>query len=99
MKKAPFLRSYTLFYLLFLYSPIILLPIFAFNDSKVVAFPLSGFIAGLVPRDAVGPEPADRREKQPDHRAVGGLAVDRAGVSRPAPRFATASRARRRSWG
>ena len=43
MKKAPFLRSYTLFYLLFLYSPIILLPIFAFNDSKVVAFPLTGF--------------------------------------------------------
>jgi spermidine/putrescine transport system permease protein len=43
MKKAPFLRSYTLFYLLFLYGPIILLPIFAFNDSKVVAFPLQGF--------------------------------------------------------
>jgi spermidine/putrescine transport system permease protein len=43
MKKAPFLRSYTLFYLLFLYGPIILLPIFAFNDSRVVAFPLQGF--------------------------------------------------------
>ena len=41
--KAPYLRAFTLFYLLFLYSPIILLPIFAFNDSKVVAFPLSGF--------------------------------------------------------
>ena len=43
MKKAPLLRSYTLFYLLFLYGPIILLPIFAFNDSRVVAFPLQGF--------------------------------------------------------
>ena len=43
MKNAPFLRSYTLFYLLFLYGPIILLPIFAFNDSRVVAFPLQGF--------------------------------------------------------
>ena len=42
MKNAPFLKSYTLFYLLFLYFPIILLPIFAFNDSKVVAFPLQG---------------------------------------------------------
>ncbi len=42
MKKAPFLRSYTLFYLLFLYGPILLLPIFAFNDSRVVAFPLQG---------------------------------------------------------
>lgn len=43
MNKAPILRSFTLAYLLFLYSPIILLPIFAFNDSRVVAFPLTGF--------------------------------------------------------
>lgn len=43
MKKAPILQSYTLFYLLFLYGPILLLPIFAFNDGKVVAFPLQGF--------------------------------------------------------
>jgi spermidine/putrescine transport system permease protein len=43
MKKAPILRSYTLFYLLFLYGPILLLPVFAFNDGKVVAFPLKGF--------------------------------------------------------
>jgi spermidine/putrescine transport system permease protein len=42
MKKAPILKGYTLFYLLFLYGPILLLPIFAFNDSKVVAFPLKG---------------------------------------------------------
>ncbi len=41
--KAPGLRAYAIAYLLFLYAPIILLPIFAFNDSKVVAFPLSGF--------------------------------------------------------
>jgi spermidine/putrescine transport system permease protein len=41
--KAPYLRAFTIFYLLFLYSPIILLPIFAFNASKVVAFPLTGF--------------------------------------------------------
>lgn len=43
MKNAPFLRSYTLFYLLFLYGPILLLPVFAFNDSRVVSFPLQGF--------------------------------------------------------
>jgi spermidine/putrescine transport system permease protein len=43
MKRAPFLRSYTLFYLLFLYGPILLLPLFAFNDGRVVAFPLQGF--------------------------------------------------------
>jgi spermidine/putrescine transport system permease protein len=43
MKRAPLLKGYALFYLLFLYGPILLLPIFAFNDSKVIAFPLQGF--------------------------------------------------------
>lgn len=42
MKRAPYLKTFTIFYLLFLYAPIMLLPIFAFNDNKVVAFPLSG---------------------------------------------------------
>lgn len=41
--KAGWFRGYTLVYLVFLYAPIVLLPIFAFNDSAVVAFPLSGF--------------------------------------------------------
>ncbi len=31
------------FYLLFLYGPVLLLPLFSFNDSVFVAFPLSGF--------------------------------------------------------
>jgi spermidine/putrescine transport system permease protein len=43
MKKAPILKTYALVYLLFLYGPILMLPIFAFNDSKVMAFPLQGF--------------------------------------------------------
>ena len=43
MKRAPLLKSYTIFYLVFLYAPIVLLPIFAFNSGKVVAFPLQGF--------------------------------------------------------
>lgn len=43
MNKATGLRSYAVIYLIFLYAPIILLPMFAFNDSKVIAFPLSGF--------------------------------------------------------
>ncbi|MBD3765606.1 MAG: ABC transporter permease [Rhodobacterales bacterium] len=42
MKATPF-RVYALAYLVFLYAPIILLPLFAFNDSRVIAFPLSGF--------------------------------------------------------
>ena len=41
--KFPALRSYAYLYLLFLYAPIILLPIFAFNDGTIIAFPLKGF--------------------------------------------------------
>ena len=41
--KFPVLKTYTILYLIFLYAPIVLLPVFAFNDSKVISFPLSGF--------------------------------------------------------
>jgi spermidine/putrescine transport system permease protein len=41
--KFSGLRLYALFYLVFLYAPIALLPVFAFNDGTVVAFPLKGF--------------------------------------------------------
>jgi spermidine/putrescine transport system permease protein len=41
--KSPGLRIYAVAYLIFLYAPIILLPLFAFNDNKIIAFPLSGF--------------------------------------------------------
>jgi spermidine/putrescine transport system permease protein len=41
--KSPSLRAYAIAYLIFLYAPIILLPMFALNDSKVVQFPLKGF--------------------------------------------------------
>ncbi len=41
--KIPVLRIYTIAYLIFLYCPIIILPIFAFNNSTAVAFPLQGF--------------------------------------------------------
>lgn len=37
------LRVYAIAYLIFLYAPIALLPIFAFNDATIIAFPLSGF--------------------------------------------------------
>ncbi|OJY27134.1 MAG: spermidine/putrescine ABC transporter [Rhodobacterales bacterium 65-51] len=43
MRKNPSLRIYALAYLAFLYAPIMLLPLFAFNDSRVIAFPLQGF--------------------------------------------------------
>ena len=41
--KFPALWLYTIAYLVFLYLPIIILPIFAFNNSTAVAFPLRGF--------------------------------------------------------
>jgi spermidine/putrescine transport system permease protein len=44
--RFPAFKTYAIAYLLFLYAPIALLPLFAFNDSKVIAFPLSGFTTG-----------------------------------------------------
>lgn len=43
MMKGGWFKAYALVYLIFLYAPIILLPLFAFNDATVIAFPLSGF--------------------------------------------------------
>ena len=42
-KKAGWLKGYAVVYLVFLYAPVLLLPVFAFNDSDIVAFPLTGF--------------------------------------------------------
>lgn len=41
--SAKWLTIYAFIYLVFLYAPVILLPMFAFNDSTIIAFPLSGF--------------------------------------------------------
>lgn len=41
--RGGWLRIYALLYLVFLYAPIILLPLFAFNDGSIIAFPLQGF--------------------------------------------------------
>ena len=43
MNNANGLRGYAIVYLIFLYAPIVLLPLFAFNNSSIIAFPLSGF--------------------------------------------------------
>lgn len=42
MKGGGF-RVYVFGYLIFLYAPIILLPLFAFNDATIISFPLTGF--------------------------------------------------------
>ncbi len=39
----PGLRTYAGLYLVFLYLPVLLLPVFSFNDGTIVAFPLQGF--------------------------------------------------------
>ncbi len=41
--SAKWLTIYAVTYMVFLYAPVILLPLFAFNSSTIVAFPLSGF--------------------------------------------------------
>jgi spermidine/putrescine transport system permease protein len=41
--NGSWLKVYAIGYLVFLYAPILLLPIFAFNDSTIIAFPLNGF--------------------------------------------------------
>ena len=43
MRSGKVLSSFVWVYLLFLYLPIILLPLFAFNTGKIIAFPLKGF--------------------------------------------------------
>ena len=44
MKKSnKIFKSIVILFLIFLYAPALLLPIFSFNNSKVIAFPLSGF--------------------------------------------------------
>ena len=40
------LTAYAYAYLVFLYLPVLLLPLFSFNDSAIVAFPLQGFTTG-----------------------------------------------------
>jgi len=36
------LTAYAVLYIFFLYAPVVLLPMFAFNDATIIAFPLSG---------------------------------------------------------
>ncbi|MFN4158196.1 MAG: ABC transporter permease [Gemmobacter sp.] len=43
MRGAGWFKVYAVGYLVFLYAPIILLPMFAFNNGTIIAFPLSGF--------------------------------------------------------
>ncbi|HAR52345.1 MAG TPA: spermidine/putrescine ABC transporter, partial [Roseovarius nubinhibens] len=40
MKRANGLLIYTTLYLAFLYLPVLLLPLFSFNDGTIVAFPI-----------------------------------------------------------
>lgn len=43
MKRANGLLIYTTLYLAFLYLPVLLLPLFSFNDGTIVAFPIKGW--------------------------------------------------------
>ena len=41
--SPKWLSIYAVVYMIFLYAPVFLLPLFAFNSSTIVAFPLAGF--------------------------------------------------------
>jgi spermidine/putrescine transport system permease protein len=41
--SVGWLRSYTVAYLIFIYLPVLFLPLFSFNDAIYVAFPMKGF--------------------------------------------------------
>ncbi|MBN9270726.1 MAG: ABC transporter permease, partial [Mesorhizobium sp.] len=43
LRLLPFLPAYVAVYFLFLYLPILLLPVFSFNDAVTTTFPLAGF--------------------------------------------------------
>ncbi len=43
MSGARGLKGYAILYLVFLYAPILLLPVFALNDATIISFPLKGF--------------------------------------------------------
>ncbi|MBL8710812.1 MAG: ABC transporter permease [Rhodospirillaceae bacterium] len=44
MRKGPdLLTAYGILFLVFLYAPVLLLPLFSFNDATVAVFPLKGF--------------------------------------------------------
>ncbi len=43
MSRISGLGSYAALYLVFLYLPIVLLPVFSFNDGTIIAFPFKGF--------------------------------------------------------
>ena len=42
-KSGKYLRVFVILALVFFYAPALLLPIFAFNQSQVIAFPIDGF--------------------------------------------------------
>ncbi len=41
--SSKWLPVYAIAYMVFLYAPVVLLPMFAFNDATIISFPLSGF--------------------------------------------------------
>ena len=45
-RSNKYLKTFAITYLIFLYAPALLLPIFSFNSSQIIAFPLSGFTTG-----------------------------------------------------
>ncbi|MCE2517643.1 MAG: ABC transporter permease, partial [Alphaproteobacteria bacterium] len=58
MKIPRPLFAFVIIYLVFLYAPVILLPVFSLNDSPIIAFPLKGmsfrWFIGLMNESTLG---------------------------------------------
>ena len=97
-EKSRPLLIYAFAYLAFLYVPVLVLPVFSFNNSEFIAFPLSGFTtrwyAGLAVRHRhaarLGQQSEGGHRHRPAVHACWGLPPPR-----PSPATGCAARARR----
>ena len=64
--RLNWLAVYAIVYLIFLYAPVALLPLFSFNDSSIVAS-AAGIHPQLVCGSLENRSPARRRPQQSDH--------------------------------
>ena len=56
--RIPWLLVYAIAYLVFLYLPVLLLPLFSFNDGTIVAFPNCSKFSKAFARTSVSPTTA-----------------------------------------
>ncbi len=68
--RLDLLTIYGMAFLVFLYAPVLLLPLFSFNDNIFAVFPLKGFTLQAYVELANNDSPAERAAQQPDGRQL-----------------------------